>query len=226
MIKIKKLGIELNITEQSDKYLENFWKVVYPNNWESSTFDSIIPKLDKDKVFLDIGAWQGPISLIVQKYVSKCICFEPDPLAFKNLQDNIKLNKFNNIVAENKAVSSDESLTIGDNNSHPLGRGISSFLNNKRNTIKCDTISVGEILEKYNLNNDNISVLKMDVEGYEVELLSDSELKKLNVDMHISFHPHLFKDKEYFFKSVSDYLPQNRTFPHGRSFDLFIPKEI
>lgn len=224
MIKTRKLNTELLIADQSDVYLKDFWERVYPS-WEAQTFRDIMPKLSKDKTFVDIGSWQGPISLIAQKYSDRCICFEPDPISYKNLKSNIEINGFDNIYAENKAVSNEKELSIGGNSDHPLGRGISSFLNESDNNVMCDTISITNILKKYNLNSNNISVLKIDVEGYEIELLNDPILKELNVDMHVSFHPHLFKDTNDFLYRVSDFLPAGFKYNIQGGFDLFIPKK-
>jgi hypothetical protein len=78
MIQLTKSGVNFKVTPSTPE-LDNFWKTVYQEMWENETFNQIVPHLDKNKTFIDIGAWQGPISLVAQQYSKQCLCFEPDP---------------------------------------------------------------------------------------------------------------------------------------------------
>lgn len=220
MINLQRHGVSFSVTETTD-YLNHFWKDIYPI-WEEDTYRAIIPHLDKDKTFLDIGAWQGPISMVAQHYSKQCICFEPDPIAFSNLSKNIKLNNFENITAVNKAVSSESSLKIG--HLTELGGGGSSYLTNNL-VVECGTISISQILQDYNLNQDNISLIKIDIEGYECQLLKDEVLKNLKVPMHISMHPFMFSDKKEYFENMSDFFGSIDYISYDRdTYEIFIDK--
>jgi hypothetical protein len=72
--------------------------------------------------------------------------------------------------------------------------------------IKCKCVSIKDILDKYNLSEGDISVIKIDVEGHETELLKDKTLWDLNVPMHISFHPGWKEDRQSFYDSVIPFL--------------------
>jgi hypothetical protein len=76
----------------------------------------------------------------------------------------------------------------------------------KTNVIKCKCVSIKDILDKYNLSEGDISVIKIDVEGHETELLKDKTLWDLNVPMHISFHPGWKEDRKSFYDSVIPFL--------------------
>lgn len=220
MINIQRHGVNFNVTETTD-YLNHFWRDIYPQ-WEEETYAMILPHMNKDKTLLDIGAWQGPISMVAQKYSKQCICFEPDPIAFSNLTKNIELNNFNNIIAVNKAVSSEPILKIG--HATELGGGGSSYLTNNLVT-DCNTISISDILKTYKLNEDNISLIKIDIEGYECELLKDPILKKLKVPMHISMHPFMFQDKKLYFDNMSDFFIGIDYIRYDRdTYELFIDR--
>ena len=216
MIQLERHGASFGVVETTE-YLNHFWRSIYPN-WEEPTYTTIIPHLRADKTFLDIGAWQGPISLVAQKYSKQCICFEPDPKAFTNLLKNVELNNFNNIIAVNKAVSLEQSLRLG----HPyeLGGGGSSYhiennalfaqLRTSENDliVECDTISITDILKDYKLSPEDLSLIKIDIEGYECELLKDQTLKNLKdcgVPMHISMHPFMFSDRVDYFEKMVDF---------------------
>lgn len=211
----------------SQKHLSDFqkdwWENVFPR-WEEGTYDRIIPCLDKNKYFVDIGAWIGPITLVAQHFSRGCISIEPDPKAFKALEETIKLNNFNNIHLENKAVSLDDSLNLGG----AFGNSTTSYLE-KGQSIICQTISLADIFHKYSLSEENVSVIKIDVEGYEKELLHDEFLQKLNVNLHISFHSRIFKrfgQEESFYSSLPNWLGHDiiNKIKKGNNIDVFIPK--
>jgi FkbM family methyltransferase len=235
MINIHKFGVDFVVTP-SIPSLDDFWKNIYQTEWETETFTSILPFLDINKTFIDIGAWQGPISLVAQKYSKQCICFEPDPKAFENLLKNVQLNNFNNIVVVNKAVSSEQSLKLG----HPyeLGGGGSSYhiedneLFSKLRTsgddltVECDTISIADILKNYKLNPGDISLIKIDIEGYECELLKDQTLKDLKdfgIPMHISMHPFMFSDRTKYFEKMADFFGLHNFIDYSTdTYEIFI----
>jgi FkbM family methyltransferase len=200
MIQLTKAGVTFNVAK-STQSLDNFWQDIYQTIWENQTFNDILPNLDRNKTFIDIGAWQGPISLVAQQYSYQCLCFEPDPYAYKYLVQNVKLNNFNNIICENVAVSSEPKLNIG---ASELGGGVTSFTK-LDNSIECKTISIKQIFDKYNLTEDDISVIKIDIEGYECELLKDPFWKTLNVNMHISLHGLFFENKEKYFNDLYEF---------------------
>jgi FkbM family methyltransferase len=222
MIPIERHGVSFNVVETTE-YLNHFWRDLYPN-WEESTYTSILPHLRPDKTFLDIGAWHGPISMVAQKYSKQCICFEPDPVAFKNLSKNIEVNHFRNILAINKAVSSESSFKLG--HLTELGGGGSSYLTDNL-VVECNTISISQILEDYGLNQDNISLIKIDIEGYECELLQDPILKELKVPMHISMHPFMFPNKDIYFSKMAEFFGPHDYVNHSTdTYEIFIDKRL
>ena len=222
MISLHRHGVDFKVVETTD-YLNHFWRDIYPI-WEENTYTTIIPHLSKEKTFLDIGSWQGPISLVAQHYSKQCICFEPDPLAYDNLSRNIQLNDFKNIIAVNKAVSNEKSFKIGHETE--LGSGCSSYFKTSNLTVDCKTTSIGDILEDYNLNQDNISLIKIDIEGYECELLKDPILKQLNVPMHISLHPFMFSDKQAYFDSMREFFGNINYVLDKEAYEIFVNKKL
>jgi FkbM family methyltransferase len=220
MINIHKAGVDF-LVASSTPDLDNFWKTVYQESWEGSTFNDILPHLSKDKTFIDIGAWQGPISLVAQQFSKQCLCFEPDPFAYKYLVENVNANKFKNIICENVAVSAEPTLNIG---ADELGGGVTSFTKSS-NSIECKTISIKQIFDKYNLTPDDISVIKIDIEGYECELLKDPFWKSLNVNLHISLHRLFFEDKQKYFNDLREYFGADYVFAESDTQEIFILKQ-
>lgn len=220
MIKVSKAGVNFVVTPSTPS-LDNFWQTVYQESWEGNTFYDILPHLSKDKVFIDIGAWQGPISLVAQQFSKQCLCFEPDPYAYDYLVKNVQANGFDNIICENVAVSAEPKLNIG---ADELGGGVTSFTK-ADNSIECKTISIQQIFDKYQLTSDDISVIKIDIEGYECELLKDPFWKTLNVNLHISLHGLFFKDKQKYFNDLREYFGENYVFFESDTQEIFIAKQ-
>lgn len=221
MIQLTKSGVDFKVTSSTPE-LDNFWQNIYQTMWENETFNQIVPYLDKNKTFIDIGAWQGPISLVAQQYSKQCLCFEPDPYAFTYLKQNVELNGFDNIVCENVAVSAEPKLNIG---AAELGGGVTSFTKSA-NSIECQTISIQRIFEKYKLTADDVSVIKIDIEGYECELLKDPFWKTLNVNMHISLHGLFFEDKQKYFTDLQEFFGADYPFNiHADTQEIFIGKK-
>jgi FkbM family methyltransferase len=221
MINLTKAGVNFVVTP-SIPSLDDFWKNIYQTQWEIQTFNDILPHLDKSKTFIDIGAWQGPISLVAQQYSKQCLCFEPDPFAYKYLIQNVAANNFKNITCENVAVSAEPILNIG---AIELGGGVSSFTK-LENSIECKTISIKQIFDKYNLTSDDISVIKIDIEGYECKLLKDPFWKTLNVNMHISLHGLFFEDKETYFNELREFFGDTYYLNiHSDTQEIFIGKQ-
>ena len=71
---------------------QEFWDNF--NNWENKDLDFVIEKAEKDKIFIDIGAWIGPYTLVAAKLGMRVFAFEPDKIAFEVLKKNIQLNEF------------------------------------------------------------------------------------------------------------------------------------
>lgn len=222
MKNITKKGVTFNVSDSCPQL--NFWQRKFPQ-WEDKTYERIIPCLDKNKYFVDIGAWIGPITLIAQHFSKGCISIEPDPHAFRELKETIELNNFSNIYIENKAVSLENSLSLGG----AVGNSMTSYLK-KAKSIVCQTISLANIFEKYNLNEENVSIIKIDIEGYEKELLHDKFLQNLNINLHISFHSKMFKrfgQQEAFYSSLPNWLGNDNInkIKEGNNIEIFIPKK-
>ena len=57
-------------------------------------------------------------------------------------------------------------------------------------------------VQKYKLTESDISLVKIDIEGHESELLQDPTLIKLNVPMHVSIHYPFATNHEEFSRKI------------------------
>lgn len=201
--KIKK-KFEFNIL-YDPKYID-LWSKYYLNIWERNLFSILDKKLKFDQVFIDIGAWIGPVTLYASKISKKVISVEPDIKAFKILKEHISINNIENVELVDKAISSNNGVSINLGSPELGNSGTSIFYNSNDSIISVNAINFEKFINKYNLNDANI-FFKIDIEGAEFEIIKNSKhfFKKLNNEIHITFHPLIYfknyKFKNYFFNS-------------------------
>ena len=82
---------KLNFLVEPKNY-QSFWSNFL--NWEQDDLNFVTEKGEQDKIFIDIGAWIGPYTLIAASMGMKVYAFEPDKVAFQELKKNIELNRF------------------------------------------------------------------------------------------------------------------------------------
>lgn len=146
--------------------------------------------LYKGGVCIDIGASFGPYSMILSSKCRQVHSFEPHGKLFENLVNGIEANKIENIEVYNIALGSDngikgmtKSLTnIFDSTLQPL------LTSDKDADIIDDKVEV-RTLDSYNINN--INFIKVNVVGYELEVLKGAaETLKRNYYPFIFFRYH------------------------------------
>ena len=114
---------------------------------------------------LDIGAWVGTWTMKINSFCGRVIAFEPDPLHYeclvKNVPDNVETHQ----------------LAVG-NDSKMISLSQDDFTQAKR-VLGAGTIPMVTI---DSLNLDDVDLIKIDVEGYEMEVLKGAENTLKNVD--------------------------------------------
>lgn len=208
---LKKNNKNVLISKSQTRNLD-FWLNNYLN-WEQNTFDVFDSLLSSDKCFIDIGAWIGT-TCIYSSYESKHVyAIEANKLAFKELKHHVDAN-CRNVTCINKAIynESDKKVSFGKNKYLSNARyddSTSQILeDNSEETIETiETITVKDLISRYNIDINNISLIKVDIEGGE-EYILDELLEihyEYNVPMLISFHYAWWNNKSLnIFKNLSD----------------------
>ena len=80
-MKIKRRDIEFIVSDASE--YTSFWSMP---NWGWPEYSVIEWGAKKTDTFIDIGAWIGPMTLFASKIYDKVYSFEPDPIAFRELE--------------------------------------------------------------------------------------------------------------------------------------------
>jgi len=182
--------VDAKFEENLGIYGKEFWLLIDCNAYEPATFDFLQRTYFPGAYFLDIGAATGCMSLYAAQLGYCVIALEPQRSVFEALRRNVELNTalqgdielIHALVVNSESKESDEiSDFFTSGASGPL-EGLSSSVRR---------ISMRELLSS--VNSEAKTVIKVDIEGAEFNLLRDvgllSELKARNSVMYLSLHP-------------------------------------
>lgn len=170
-------------------------KLIQYGFWEEG-LTKLVKKIIKNDMFvIDVGAHMGYYSLLFSKHVGdkgKVFSFEPVPYNFNFLKENKQINKINNIVLENFAVSDKNGeikLFLDKNN-----LGAHSFIEGNNNKDDCVVAKAIRLDDYFNNSNFPIDLIKIDVEGAESVVLGGMPAllnNNPNIIMIIEFCPEI-----------------------------------
>jgi len=149
--------------------------------------------LKNAKMILDLGSSIGVFTAyaLEQNPNIKSICVEMNPNFHKVCSDTFKDNP--NIIPINAAIYKESNKKIlfksMKEDMEDLGNNIvDDLFSDQIYSMKVDAISIEDIIKTYNINR--ISLMKVDIEGYEYELfdnISDETLNKID-KIFLEFH--------------------------------------
>lgn len=152
-------------------YNRTFQAYIVKEGWEPET-TRLFKKLAKaGDVIVDIGANIGYYTLLSAKIVGsrgKVYAFEPDPINYKILARNIRLNNLSNVVAERKAVSDKIGTLDLYLDSQDMGAHTIYKTKKRTKTVAVESITLDKYFEG---NGHPINIIKMDIEGAEMAAL-------------------------------------------------------
>ncbi len=157
-----------------------------------SAYDDFIPS--SDWVVIDVGASIGLYTLYVSSFVrkGKIIAVEPASLPRKYLRLNVELNDLSNVVIDSHAVAPKSgSLKLYVTRYWATTSAMKSYADYMSEVIKVETVNavtLDELLSNYGL--DRVDLIKLDIEGYEDDVIRSSEVirerkvRRLVVEVH------------------------------------------
>ena len=212
-------------------------------------------KYNNFKLLIDVGAHKGEsIKLFSKNFViKKIISFEASPINFEYLKKKIKNNKigYNNteIVLENTALGAEDKIiefnqfnessssTIKEidkeSNYYKRKFKLINFLNNKE-TYQKIKIKISKLKDYIEINNiKKIDFMKIDTEGYELEILLglESKIKLVDIIMFEHHYDNMIK-KGYTFEDINKLLIKNNfnkiyksRMPFRKTFEYIYKRE-
>lgn len=162
-------------------------------------------QINDSDIVVDIGAHIGIFSNYVASInrSGKIFSFEPNPENFQYLEENIRINNFDNVNIFNMGIAKFSGkaklfLSNATTGSHSLVRETDKF-------VEISTISVNSLFEHCGI--ERCDFLKIDTEGSEYEILFNMDKKHLgNVSrIAIEYHDH----PDYNVHDLGEFLKQN-----------------
>lgn len=147
-----------------DRY-ESFWRFFNDGSWESSTLNIIKNNLLPEDIYIDIGTWVGPTVLTACSTGCTVFGYEPDPIAYAELQENLTINDVKNVNIQNAALfNKNGHMNFGSGRSSNMGDSVSSLMNGE-GSIKVKVIDINDEVKKSWFINSKM--IKIDIEGAE-----------------------------------------------------------
>jgi len=164
-------GYDIICDPIADKGLETH--IFQRGYYEAGTLSVMNKCLRKSDLFFDIGSNIGLMALYASMAVGdsgRVHAFEPQESTVNILKNNIQLNNFNNISTYSIALgATSRSATIY---ASPESRGSSSLIQTPERTETGSNIPVKPLDDFVKENNiSTIRMVKIDVEGWELEVL-------------------------------------------------------
>lgn len=132
-------------------------------------------EINNKSVFVDIGANIGNHTCYLARHFEKVISFEPSPLISKILNANVLLNNLESqVTLIEKALSNEKNILEFYTNKGTDNLGGSSLIKERcinENGVKVEVEKGDNVLEELLIFDDKITLIKIDVEGHEFEVL-------------------------------------------------------
>lgn len=166
-----------------------FYGKLTSGTWEPHTFEVLARNLDRDTVYVDIGAWIGVTPFWASSGCKRVIAIEPDPRCFEILEALVPA--YDNVEIVQAALSSAPRVTI---------HAVDGFGSSETSILD---IGDGESVAVPGLGIDAImartggapSFVKIDIEGYEFDMAGElARLQNYNVTgVQLAVHPQLLE---------------------------------
>lgn len=173
---------------------------IIPGRYERDLVDWAMQFVTPETQFVDVGAHIGSWTLLMAPRAKQVTAFEPQRMRYYQLCGNLALNNLDNVVAVNCGLASPERRNTHhtlykfrqDSGSSTLREDVKRFSDAVTPAFGSESVYL-TCLDDHKLTN--VSLLKLDVEGFELEVLKGA------VDTLTRCRPHIVLelwDQEWF----------------------------
>lgn len=154
-------------------------EIVVREIWEENVYEVGEGNFGEGSVIVDIGANIGTFSVYAASFGSKVYAIEPEPNNNKALKANIELNAMQDIIIPiDFGISDYRGIATISN------EGGGSTVKDDKDGAVIEVMPLDEFFELYEL--DSVDVLKIDIEGAEVEVILGASRETLNKCKYIT----------------------------------------
>jgi len=174
------------------------WDLVLGKDLEKNVKQEFALNVNDGDTVIDVGSHIGEYTLLGAKLVGEkgfIISIEPDHGTVKSLKENIILNNFKNCLVLEKAIGKKvETKPLYKVSEEDIYGYLDPYVKNKKlkKYSEIEVTTIDEIILSNNL--DSVNLLKIDVEGFEYEVLlgcnnalKNNKIKKIIVETHSEY---------------------------------------
>ncbi len=154
-------------------------------------------KIQNSNISMDVGANIGITTIWMAKNSKKVYAFEPELNNINRFNENLEVNNINNVKLVQKAVSDREGVaTFNLFNSYGHHSLDSNHISKVKEVIQVKTITLDKFCKEKNIKK--IDLLKIDVEGFEAQVLKGSKelLRNKSINMIIFEYSSVLLEKQ------------------------------
>lgn len=193
MTNLKKIQLSgLNFWyREDDKYIGQRIALGKYEQYETELMRS---QINSKSVCVDVGANIGYYTLLMASRAKRVFAFEPDKECFEILEKNVKANNLKNVVLINKAASNKRGKKYLVKDCDNLGN---SKIIETRNE-KLATRVLADTLDNVLVNEQYISLIKIDTQGWETEVIEGAKkiIKSDKPTLFLEYTPVEYSNKK------------------------------
>ena len=166
-----------------------FWSLLEEGRWEPGTVHAIRALAAGADLWIDGGAWVGPTALLAAAAGLRVVAYEPHPVCFEELCENVELNPALAGRIAMRAVALSTRDGSADISTDEPGDTMASLVRaTRRSSAKVETVKAGTELARAGIGP--ATVLKLDIEGAEFAVLRDlaRTLRRSRPTLLLSLH--------------------------------------
>ncbi len=169
-IQLHGITIHAAKSEESPDFFRQQWEEIGEGTAEPETYAIFNKYVDKNTTYIDLGGYMGGTCLYSAQLAQQAFAFEPDPLVFRYLQQNLACNpQITNLTILNQAAGTQDGTVHIKSTASGGNGGSSIMINDFKSSWEVKLIDLAKFINE-NHKAEKLFI-KIDIEGYEYELV-------------------------------------------------------